>query len=65
VAKDELRAGVVDCGGDEVAALLHGMAEGGLEKIENVYARGRGDPADGQLAFKAERAGGIAECGAG
>ena len=65
MAEDELRAGVVDGGGDEIAALLHGLAEGGPEKIEHVRARGGGDPADGQLAFKAERTGGIAECGAG
>ena len=65
MAEDELRAGVVDCGGDEVAALLHGLAEGRLEKVEHFGARGGGDAADGQLAFKAERAGGIAECGAG
>ncbi len=65
MAEDELRAGVVDGGGDEIAALLHGLAEGGFEKIEHFGARGGGDAADGQLAFKAERAGGIAEGGAG
>ena len=65
MAEDELRAGVVDCGGDEVSALLHGLAEGRLEKVEHFGARGGGDAANGQLAFKAERACGIAECGAG
>ena len=65
MAEDELRAGVVDCGGDEVSALLHGLAEGRLEKVEHFGARGGGDEAHGQFAFKAERACGIAECGAG
>jgi hypothetical protein len=65
VAKDELRTGVVDCGGDEVATLLHGLAEGRFEKIEHIGARGWGDATDGLVAFKAERACGIAEGGAG
>jgi hypothetical protein len=65
VAKDELRAGVVYIRRDEVAALLHGLAEGGLEKIEHLCARRGGDGADGQLCMQAERTRGIAECGAG
>ena len=65
VAKDELWAGVVDCGGDEVAALLHGLAEGRLDKVEHGGARNRGNAADCLVAFKAERSCGIAECGAG
>jgi hypothetical protein len=65
MAKDELRAGIVHFSGDEVSALLHGLAEGRVDKIEHVRTRGGGDPADGEIVFKAERAGGIAEGGMG
>jgi hypothetical protein len=39
MTKDELWAGVVDFGGDEVSALLHGLAERRLKKVEHVGAR--------------------------
>jgi hypothetical protein len=65
MVKDELRAEVVYLGRDEIAALLHGPAEGRGKEVENIRARRGGDGADGLVAFKSERTCGIAECGAG
>jgi hypothetical protein len=65
MAKYELRAGVVGFGSDEVSALLHGLAEGGIEEIEYFCARRGGDGADGLVCLQAERTSWIAECGIG
>ena len=51
MAEDELRAGVVYFRYDEVAALLHGPAEGRGKKVEHLRARRRGDGTDGQLSL--------------